>query len=320
MNILFAGTPDFAAVHLQALVDSRHTITGVISQPDKPGKRGKQKRPSPVKQLAVHYHLPLFQPQKLSAELLYSNAADVLVVVAYGQILDQSILDLPRYGAINVHGSVLPRWRGAAPVQRSIMAGDHKTGISIMAMDAGLDTGPVYQTREVNIASKETAGTLLNRLAELGPDALLNTLDQLETQTAQLKPQSLSGLTYAKKISKTEARLNWYDSAVNLERTIRALNPDPIAFGILDELRIRIWEAEVDTTHKPTEPGEQSSPGTIIAATKQGLTIACGTDNLKITGLQIPGGKGTLVRGPQIRNARASLFKTGNQFQALSHA
>jgi methionyl-tRNA formyltransferase len=320
VNILFAGTPDFAAIHLQALVDSRHVITGVISQPDKPGKRGKQKRPSPVKQLAVQYHLPLFQPHKLSAELLSANPVDLLVVVAYGQILDQSILDLPRYGAINVHGSLLPRWRGAAPVQRAIMAGDQKTGVSIMAMDAGLDTGPVYQTSVVNIDRKETAATLLSKLAEVGTVSLLRTLDQLETQSAQLKTQTVTGLTYAKKINKAETRLNWYDSAVNLERIIRALNPEPITFSILEDLRIRIWEAEVDTGHQPTEADASSTPGTIIAATKQGLTIACGTGNLKITGLQIPGGKGTLVRGPQIRNARARLFKTGNQFQTLSHA
>ena len=320
MNILFAGTPDFAALHLQALVNSRHTVTGVISQPDKPGKRGKQTRPSPVKLLALQHQLPLLQPEKLTAELLDQHTTDVLIVVAYGQILSQSILDLPQYGAINVHASLLPRWRGAAPIQRAIMAGDSRTGVSIMAMDAGLDTGPVYQQSVVEIDPDETTGTLLHKLAELGPSALLNTLDQLENQTAEVKLQPASGLTYASKINKHEARLNWNDSAVNLNRIIRAFNPEPIAYSVLDELRIRIWETQLDTTDYQFQAGDKPSPGSIIATTKQDLTVACGTGNLTITGLQIPGGKGTLVRGPQIRNARATLFQTGKIFQTLAHA
>jgi methionyl-tRNA formyltransferase len=276
----------------------------VISQPDKPGKRGKQTRPSPVKLLALQHQLPLLQPEKLTAELLDQHTTDVLIVVAYGQILSQSILDLPQYGAINVHASLLPRWRGAAPIQRAIMAGDSRTGVSIMAMDAGLDTGPVYQQSVVEIDPDETTGTLLHKLAELGPSALLNTLDQLENQTAEVKLQPASGLTYASKINKHEARLNWNDSAVNLNRIIRAFNPEPIAYSVLDELRIRIWETQLDTTDYQFQAGDKPSPGSIIA----------------ITGLQIPGGKGTLVRGPQIRNARATLFQTGKIFQTLAHA
>ena len=320
MNVLFAGTPDFAALHLQALIKSRHTVTAVITQPDKPGKRGKQKLPSPVKVLAMKQGLRLFQPEKLAAELLEPMLADVLIVVAYGQILSQSVLDLPKYGAINVHASLLPRWRGAAPIQRAIMAGDDATGISIMAMDAGLDTGPVYQQNIVKIDQDETTGTLLTKLAEQGPPALLKTLYQLENKTAEAKRQPDSGLTYASKINKDETRLDWHDAADNLSRKIRAFNPDPIAYSILDDLRIRIWEAQLDTMVGRVKANQKPSPGSIIATTKQGLTVACGTGNLTITGLQLPGGKGTLVRGPQIRNARATLFQAGKQFQTLSHA
>ena len=299
LKIAFAGTPEFAARHLQALIAGRHQVVAVLTQPDRPSGRGKQLRFSAVKSVAVDADLPVLQPESLkppeSEALIAALNADVLVVVAYGLILPANILALPRLGCINVHASLLPRWRGAAPVQRAIEAGDTETGVSIMAMDAGLDTGPVLLRRRVAITEVHTAGSLLDDLADAGATALAESLDNLDGLLAKAETQSDAGVSYANKIDKTEAALRWARPASALALQIRAFQPAPGCYTYLGQDRLKILEARALSDHPDAEPG------TILSVDGAGLHIACGQGVLCVTTAQVPGAKpqaiATLING-----------------------
>lgn len=308
MRIVFAGTPSFAVPYLLALQDGGHEVVAVITQPDQPGKRGKKPVPGPVKLAAQSAHLPILQTARVSVTDLHDMDVDAVVVVAFGQILAPEVLHLPRYGCINVHGSLLPRWRGAAPIQRAILAGDQTTGICIMQMDEGLDTGPVFTREEVQIDQSDTTGSLIEKLNTTGPGALLRTLEALRTGSAVATAQPNEGATYAKKINKDEAKINWSAPSAVVERAIRAFNPDPIAYTLLDEMRVKIWSANPD-------PGKvTATPGTILALSAQGIRVACGDGSVTLTRLQLPIGKGSIQTGRDIMNSRRELFAPGARF------
>ncbi len=309
LRIIFAGTPDFAARHLDALLSSRHTVVAAFTQPDRPAGRGNRLTPSPVKELALRHQVPVFQPASLRPEenqrLVAELKADVMVVVAYGLILPQAVLDMPPLGCINVHGSLLPRWRGAAPIQRSLWAGDAETGVTIMQMDAGLDTGDMLYKLSCPILAEDTSATLYDKLAELGPHGLLETLEQLASGTAVAQKQDDSQANYAQKLSKEEARLDWTLSAAQLERCIRAFNPWPVSYFTIDEQPVKVWAATV-IDKKITE-----APGTIIAADKSGIQIATAEGVLNMTQLQ-PAGK-KAMSAQDILNSRREWFIPGNR-------
>lgn len=316
LNIVFAGTPDFAARHLQALLDSQHKVIAVYTQPDRPAGRGKKLQASAVKLLAEEHNLEVFQPQNLKTteqqDMLRNLNADVLVVVAYGLILPQAILDIPVFGCLNVHGSLLPKWRGAAPIQRAVWAGDEQTGVTVMQMDQGLDTGAMLLKRAISIESTDTSATLYNKLAQIGPDALLDTLDQLE----QLSPekQDESQATYAHKLSKQEAKIDWQEEALQLERNIRAFNPWPVAYFELEQqqekLAIKVWQASVEVLQ---DTDSDCRYGQIIRANKQGIAIRAGDGVLNIHILQVPGKKP--ASATDVLNARRDWFKVGTLLQ-----
>jgi methionyl-tRNA formyltransferase len=305
LRIVFAGTPEFAAEHLKALLDSPHQIIAVYSQPDRPAGRGQKLAASPVKQLAVQQQIPVYQPQTLrdpaaQAELAALNP-DLLVVVAYGLILPQVVLDIPRLGCINSHASLLPRWRGAAPIQRAIEAGDSQSGVTVMQMEAGLDTGPMLLKVLTPITADDTGGSLHDRLASLGPQAVLQAIAGLAAGTLQGEVQDDSLATYAHKLNKDEARLDWTRPAVELERLVRAFNPWPICHSTLNGETLKVHAAE---------PGEGAgAPGTILAADKLGLTVACGQGALRLTRLQLPGGKA--LNFSDLYNSRREQFAAG---------
>lgn len=310
LNIIFAGTPDFAAQHLQALLDSEHHVIAVYTQPDKPAGRGKKLQASPVKQLAEKHQIPVYQPKSLrkeeaQAELKALNA-DVMVVVAYGLILPQAVLEAPKYGCLNVHGSILPRWRGAAPIQRAIWAGDQQTGVTIMQMDVGLDTGDMLHKVTTPILPTETSASLYAKLAELAPPALLEVLNGLATQQFKPEKQDESLANYAEKLTKEEAKLDWTLSAAQLERNIRAFNPAPIAYLIVNvngvEERVKIYQAQV-------LPHQEKTAGTVLNVSKNGIEIATAEGVLNITQLQPSGKKPMSVQ--DFLNGRADWFKFG---------
>ncbi|MGI2261304.1 methionyl-tRNA formyltransferase [Shewanella sp. GXUN23E] len=307
LNIIFAGTPDFAARHLQALMGSRHNIVAVYTQPDKPAGRGKKLTPSPVKVLAQEHDIPVFQPASLRKEdaqqQLAALNADIMVVVAYGLILPKVVLEMPRLGCINVHGSILPRWRGAAPIQRALWAGDEKTGVTIMQMDVGLDTGDMLLKTELNIEDQDTSASLYEKLAAQGPEALLQALEGLAAGTLSAEKQDESLANYAEKLSKEEARLDWNKPAVALWREIRAFNPWPISHFDHEGQTIKVQQAEVKAD------ATQAMPGTVIAAGKQGLEIATGEGILVLKTMQLPGKKPLAVA--DILNARGEWFAPG---------
>jgi methionyl-tRNA formyltransferase len=309
LNIIFAGTPDFAAVALRALLNSSHTIKAVYTQPDRPAGRGRQLTPSPVKQLALAHDLPVYQPLTLKdaaeQKKLADLQADIMVVVAYGLLLPLPVLQAPRLGCINIHASLLPRWRGAAPIQRAIQAGDEKSGVIIMQMDEGLDTGAMLYRVECPIQPDDTSQTLHDRLATLGADAMLKTLSQLAQGTANPEQQNHALATYAHKIKKEEAALHWQLSAVELERQVRAFNPWPVAYTTCRDQVLRVWQAT--TLH--TESKETSVPGTIIHASSQGIDVATGSGVLRLQKLQLPGGK--VLSAADILNARQHDFAVG---------
>ena len=308
MRIIFAGTPDFAARHLDALLTSEHEVVGVFTQPDRPAGRGNKLTPSPVKTLALEHGIPVFQPKSLrpaeSQQLIAELNADVMVVVAYGLILPQAVLDMPKLGCINVHGSLLPRWRGAAPIQRSLWAGDSQTGITIMQMDVGLDTGNMLHKIECDIEPQDTSATLYNKLAELGPTGMLATLQQLAEGTARPEVQDEALVTYAEKLSKEEARLDWSLSAKQLERCIRAFNPWPMSYFVIDEQPVKVWQAEA------LDQQTSAQPGTIIAVGKAGIQVATSDGILNILQLQPAGKKAMSVQ--DILNSRREWFIEGN--------
>jgi len=308
LNIIFAGTPDFAAQHLQALLDSEHNVIAVYTQPDKPAGRGKKLQASPVKQLAEQHQIPVYQPKSLrkeeaQAELKALNA-DVMVVVAYGLILPQAVLEAPKYGCLNVHGSILPRWRGAAPIQRAIWAGDQQTGVTIMQMDVGLDTGDMLHKVTTPILPTETSASLYAKFAELAPPALLEVLNGLATQQFKPEKQDESLANYAEKLTKEEAKLDWMLSAAQLERNIRAFNPAPIAYLTVNvngiEERVKIYQAQV-------LPHQEKTTGTVLNVSKNGVEIATAEGVLNITQLQPSGKKPMSVQ--DFLNGRADWFK-----------
>jgi methionyl-tRNA formyltransferase len=309
LKIIFAGTPDFAATHLQALI-SQHEVVAVYTQPDRPAGRGKKLNASPVKLLAEQNNLPIYQPQSLKdpeqQTILANLQADIMVVVAYGLILPQVVLDAPRLGCINVHGSILPRWRGAAPIQRAIEASDKETGVTIMQMDAGLDTGAMLTITRCPIEPSETSGSLYDKLAALGAPALLSTLDKLKAGTAVAVAQDNEQSTYAKKIDKAEALIDWSQPAIIIDQRIRAFSPFPAAYTEIEGLRVKIWAAQTSTQQLGT-------PGEIVAADDNGLLVGCGQGSLLLTEIQLAGKSRMPVS--EILRSRVELFATGKRFE-----
>jgi methionyl-tRNA formyltransferase len=307
LKIVFAGTPEFAALHLQALIDSNHEVIAVYSQPDRPAGRGKKLQASAVKQLAIEHTIPVFQPESLKTEEsqldLAKLDADIMVVVAYGLILPTTILSTPKLGCLNVHGSLLPKWRGAAPIQRALWAGDNETGVTIMQMDQGLDTGAMLLKHSLAISKEDTSATLYQKLADMGPKALLETLATLAEIQPQIQDDKLA--SYAKKLSKEEAKIDWHLSAEQLERNIRAFNPWPVVFFTLNDANIKVYSAVVIKSENPDIPA-----GQIIQSDKQGILVATGNDCLLITKLQLPGKKPMLAA--DVLNGRADWFVIGN--------
>lgn len=322
LNIIFAGTPDFAAQHLAALINSEHNVVAVYCPPDKPAGRGKKLTSCATKLLALENNLTVEQPvnfkEVCAQETLANYNADIMVVVAYGLLLPEVILKAPTLGCINVHGSLLPKWRGAAPIQRSLEAGDAKTGVTIMQMDKGLDTGDMILTAECNIDAADTSASLYEKLAQLGPIALIKTLALMAQENYQAKEhnnkQDNDLATYAHKLDKIEAELNWQLSAVELQRKIRAYNPWPVSqFTLTDndnkQHRLRVWQASVKiSTHK--EP-----IGTILAADKHGIIVATKENALCIEVIQLPGKKALPVK--DIINGRSDWFIVGSHINTL---
>ena len=288
MRLIFAGTPAFAAAALAALADAGHEICLVLTQPDRPAGRGMKLTPSAVKQAAQARGLPLYQPTSLKSaeaqDALRAVAAEVMVVAAYGLILPQAVLDIPRRGCLNIHASLLPRWRGAAPIQRAILAGDELTGITIMQMDAGLDTGAMLLKTTVPIRDDDTAGSLHDTLARAGAASIVEALARLDQLRPQAQDDALA--TYAAKLTKEEARLDWSRPAADLARAVRAYNPVPGAHTSLDGQMVKIWRA---TAQGSNPPG--TAPGEVLAADEHGIVVACGEGALRIAELQLAGGK-----------------------------
>ncbi|HHF2902088.1 TPA: methionyl-tRNA formyltransferase [Vibrio alginolyticus] len=307
LRIVFAGTPDFAARHLAALLSSEHEVIAVYTNPDRPAGRGKKLAAPPVKQLALEHNIPVYQPESFKSdeakqELADLNA-DLMVVVAYGMLLPQAVLDTPKLGCINVHGSILPRWRGAAPIQRSIWAGDAETGVTIMQMDIGLDTGDMLKIATLPIEATDTSASMYEKLAELGPEALIDCLVDIAAGKAVPVKQDDELANYAKKLSKEEARINWNDDAAHIERCVRAFNPWPMSHFEAAENSIKVWQSRVaeQTSDKPA--------GTIVQADKTGIYVATGNSVLVLEQLQVPGKKAMSVQ--DILNSRAAWFEVG---------
>ncbi len=291
-RILFAGTPDFAVPPLQRLIDEGFKPVAALTQPDRPAGRGRQLQASPVKQVAEKAGIPLHQPATLrdepARELLAALEPDLMIVVAYGLILPSEILHLPTHGCWNIHASLLPRWRGAAPIQRAIEAGDTESGVCIMQMDEGLDTGPVIKRASIRLAEHETGGSLHDRLADLGAAAMAECLHRLKRgDSIDPTPQATTGITYARKLEKAEARIDWSDEAAVLERRIRAFDPWPVAWCMIDGERTRIWKATVVDRDHGTEPG------TVLTTSKGGIDVATGKQALRLLELQRPGKRRT---------------------------
>jgi len=313
LNVIFAGTPDFAAESLQALLDSRHRVIAVYTQPDRPAGRGRKLTPSPVKRLALAHELPVLQPETLKAvepqAELAALDADIMVVVAYGLILPKAVLKTPRLGCLNVHASLLPRWRGAAPIQRAIEARDTESGVTIMQMDEGLDTGDMLLVRRTPITATTTGGELHDSLAALGGQALVEALDALSDEGLAAVPQPEGGVTYAAKLSKAEAELDFRRSAAELAARIRAFNPWPVAWCTFDGERLRLLMADESEL---TAGETKAPPGTLLDQDDEALRIACGPEGrevLRVTQAQLPGGKVLPVSA--LLHARAERFTPG---------
>lgn len=310
LNIVFAGTPEFAALHLQALLNSPHNVIAVYSQPDRPAGRGKKLQASPVKQIALEHEIPVYQPESFrddfAQQQLETLNADLMIVVAYGLILPQVVLDTPKLGCWNVHGSLLPRWRGAAPIQRSIWAGDQETGVTIMQMDAGLDTGAMLLKKSIPIAENDNSATLYAKLAITGPEALLSCLENIESLSPEAQNDELAN--YAKKLSKQEAKMDWSLRAEQLERNIRAFNPWPVAYfelQVKDEpIAIKVWQANCVNLEK-----QYVNTGEILESNKQGLLISTVQGAIQLTRIQIPGKKA--MDFADVLNARKEWFNVG---------
>lgn len=288
MKIIFAGTPQFAADALAALLTQSHQIIAVYTQPDRPSGRGMQLTPSPVKQLALQHQIPVLQPPTLknaeAQQQVQALQADVMIVAAYGLILPKAVLEMPRYGCLNIHGSLLPRWRGAAPIQRALLAGDSTTGITIMQMDEGLDTGAMLLKKTCAIENSDTSQTLHDKLAALGAEAIIEALQQLEKGNLHAQAQDNHAACYAAKLGKAEAQLDWTQSAESLDRAIRAYNPFPGAFATLNGTVIKIWQAAI-------RKDRHGAPGTVLEVAKDGVLVACGNGALLLQVLQKPNAK-----------------------------
>ncbi len=287
LRIVYAGTPEFAVPALAALCATGHEVVAVYTQPDRPAGRGRVLTASPVKACAQLHSLPVIQPinfrDPTTVEQLRSYQPDVMVVAAYGLILSQAVLDIPRFGCINIHASLLPRWRGAAPIQRAILAGDTETGVTIMRMEAGLDTGPMLKKQGFALSAQDTAASVHDRLSTLGATLLMQVLNDLPDALHQAIPQPQDGVTYAKKLSKEEAMLDWSLPAEQLDRQIRAFNPWPIAETRLHGQQLRVWRADVMLND------HNKTPGTVLAANNNGIQVACGSDVLNLLEVQLAG-------------------------------
>ncbi len=309
MKLIFAGTPHFAACALSALI-SEHQVVGVLTQPDRPSGRGMQLHASPVKQLALQHGLKVLQPESLKTENaqleIASLSADVMVVAAYGLILPKVVLDLPRHGCLNIHASLLPRWRGAAPIQRAILAGDKETGITIMQMDEGLDTGNMLLRKSCPIMPDDNAQTLHDRLAALGADCILEALQLLSSGCLNPVMQDDHAACYAAKLQKSEAMIDWRQDAAQIERAVRAYNPYPVSQAKLNDVVLKIWQAKVCQ-------GQHGKPGEVLDADRQGIVVACGKDALRLLVLQRPGGKPQ----PAAQIMQAMPVRAGDQFSAI---
>lgn len=307
LRIVFAGTPDFAAQHLAALLSSEHDVIAVYTQPDKPAGRGKKLTASPVKQIAMEHGIDVYQPESFKNEQAQQELArlnaDVMIVVAYGQLLPKVVLDTPRLGCINIHFSILPRWRGAAPIQRAIWAGDQEAGVTIMQMDVGLDTGDILKIAKIPVEPNDTSSTMFAKLAQLGPQALLECLTEINQGKVIATPQDDAQANYAKKLSKEEARIQWAESAEHIERCVRAFNPWPVSHFEVQEQTVKVWQSHVrydETT---------AQPGTIVQADKNGIVVATGQGQLVLEHIQIPGKKAMPVA--DVLNSKASWFEVG---------
>ena len=303
MKIIYMGTPDFAVEALEALASSRHEVTAVFTQPDKPKGRGKAMQFTPVKEVALRENIPVYQPKKVRdpevIQKIRELAPDVLVVVAFGQIIPQEILDIAPYGCINVHGSLLPKYRGAAPIQWAVIDGEKESGVTTMQMDAGLDTGDMLLKTVVPLDEKETGGSLFDKLSKAGADLLLETLDALENGTVTPQKQGESPTAYAKMLTKDMGAIDWNRPAKELERLIRGLNPWPSAYTFLNGKTLKVWKCAVERA----ECGKEA-PGTIIGVDKSGIHVACGSDTLILKEVQLEGKKrmetDAFLRGYQV--------------------
>lgn len=309
LRILFAGTPDFAASSLQALLDAGHQVVGVYTQPDRPAGRGRKLTPSPVKQVALANDLPVYQPlnfkQAEDRQTLSELQADLMIVVAYGLLLPKAVLEAPVLGCINVHASLLPRWRGAAPIHRSLLAGDTETGVTIMQMDEGLDTGAMLLRRSCPIRPTDTSGELHDRLANIGAQALLESLPKIANQTIVAEVQDDNLACYAHKLEKAEGLIDWQKPAAEIARQVRGLSPWPVAFTTLNGATLRIWYAEA------SDETSDAKPGTVIGCDKHAVIVASGNGTVRLLKIQLPGSKA--MDSSAVLNSKKALFSNGTE-------